>query len=444
MIPAGVSVGTARWSHRAIVAAAAAAILYTLVHFAESGVRYPLSNPNIGQIELEIAPLRTYLEQGGAAPVHTDNPRQYGPVFFFVMHPLMRLFGDDIEPLARALYVLQLICLALSFAFTWRVLSQWIAGHSSSARLQFMALAFLWLNFSPMYTILAGKNVEMWELCLLTGALYAYVTGRRWTTGIAVAAGAMIKLLPFVFFYYFLIRDRRTLVYTALALVGFLSIGHLLYGPQMGLLYFPHIADASVGNTWAMTFHENTSMKAMIVKLFGPLQGYFVVVTPERLWVAQVLNWCALLAVVAWFTWAIVRAHGQPIPARRVIWEWSLMTVMMLIVSPVAAFEWSTLLLGPFSYALFRLFTNPRNIQTRTWICFAAANVLLGSVVPRTVLNRLLFMDAFNRMMGHGHLTASEGFQFYGLPLLGFFLLAATIWQLREEPASPAPVTAAA
>ena len=78
------------WGGRAVLAVL---LLYSAVHFAESGVRTPLSRSFIGQIEEEVAPLRRHLLDG--RPVTTNNPRQYGTVFFFVTHPLLLVAAND-------------------------------------------------------------------------------------------------------------------------------------------------------------------------------------------------------------------------------------------------------------------------------------------------------------------------------------------------------------
>src|SRR5262245_2414562 len=99
-------------------------LAYSAVHFAVSGVQLPLASRNIRQIAHEIRPLNQYLADG--QPVTLDDPRQYGPVFFLVMHPLVRLTNGEGVPLSRYLYALQLAVLALAFVFCAKALLQWV------------------------------------------------------------------------------------------------------------------------------------------------------------------------------------------------------------------------------------------------------------------------------------------------------------------------------
>jgi len=432
----------------------ALALVYSAIHFAESGVRLPLSRPNIGQIEEELPPLQAHLRNGG--PITTNNPRQYGPVFTAVMHPLLQATHGEPAPLARWLYALQLACLAGAFAFTWLTLRPMIPPESRSIALA--ALAFLWLNFAPMYTILAVKNVETWELFLITAALYAHTRGRLAAAGLAVAAAGLIKLLPFAFLYYFALRDRRALAYSLAALVVLLVGGHLVYGQQMGLGYLPYVAQSAAGNSFATGWHENISLKGMIAKQFGHLETattaqvdereldatylphvgagqarYTVILTKDQLRKVRVVGWVAQGGVLLLLTWACQRrTRSTP---QRTIWEWSFVSAMMLILSPQTAFEYCTLALGAFSYLSVRLFVDRSGGTAIRWLTFAGAVLFIANLLPRQAMNRLLFIDAISRWTGYPHLTPSEAYQYYGFPFLGLVLLVVSLWQVRDEPA---------
>src|SRR5262245_57147102 len=136
------------------------ALLYSAVHFAQSGVAYPLAKPNLGKFDEETPALRTFMQTG--EPVRVDpsiQSVQYGAAFFFVMHPLIRAVRDD-HQLAAWLYGLQIGCLAFAFVFTWATLRELTAPRD---RLLIAAwLAVLWLNFAPIYMTIATKSVESW------------------------------------------------------------------------------------------------------------------------------------------------------------------------------------------------------------------------------------------------------------------------------------------
>lgn len=431
---------TVRW---ALYAITILAVVYTGIRFAEAGIRYPLSYHNLGQIEEQTPRLREHIQTG--KPVDTVGARQYGPVFFFVMDPLLRATDADLTLIAPWLYGLQLLCLAGAFVLTWATLRRSVPGLDTSQRaLTIIWLGIIWLNFAPMYTILVVKNVETWELFLIVLALYAYLRGWLWLTGVALAAGGLIKLLPFVFLYYLVMRNRVAFAYACAAVVVFLLISHLVYGPEMGLRYLPNRASATVGpsTTWALDWHENVSLKGVVVKLFGRLdtayQGGYFVALGERRPLAIMSATLAQLLGGLWLTWTIIRTRGA-LSAEQTVWEWSLVTLAMLILSPQTAFEYTTLSLGALSYAFVRLVAAPKPVAV---LLFGVGALLLGTIVPRSVLNQLTGINAINNWTGYTHLTPSEAYQYYGFPLLGLLLLVATLWQLR--PAIVAPTVEAA
>ena len=306
-------------------------------------------------------------------------------------------------------------------------------------------LAALWLNFSPLYTILALKSVETWELQLISLGLYAHLRGWRWTAAFAIASAALIKVLPAVFIYYWLIADRRTFACACVMLVALLLVSHLLYGPEMGLWYLPRVVAGAAGDSYGLNWHENISLKAAIAKLFGYLpaptpdgaltSGYFLVLTGWRKTAATVIGDALVLAAVAGLTWTWLR-RGARRTREITLWEWSVLTVAVLIVSPNTIFEYVTIALGAVSYAFVRIALSEHRVTAR-WVAFAASLLLVGGLVPRQWLNRLTMVDLLNQWTGHTHLTGSEAYQYYGFPLAGLLLLVCTTWRL--EPATGVP-----
>lgn len=433
--------------HAVVWALTAAALLYSGIHFLQSGVIYPLAKPNLGKFDEEGTALREYVRTG--EPVHFDNAVQYGPVFFLVVHPLLVSTHTD-RQLADWLYGIQIVCLGFAFLVTcatvkplvrqrgWPLIAAW--------------LAVLWLNFAPVYMTIAVKSVENWELLVLSIALYAYVRDRLWTMAFALAAAALIKVLPLIFLYYLLVTNRRAFARAAVALLAFLLIGHAIYGPQMGLGYLPYVARSAVGNSYGLTWHENVSLKAAAAKLFGrltlPNSPYLLALTSSQLRAATILGDAAVLMTMALLTWTWLR--GATRSATTIVWEWSLVSVVMLIVSPNTTFEYATLALGALSYAVVRLRSTEPYLEPhrRTWLYLGASMFFLGVLLPRQLLNRVTFMSALSRYTGYTHLSPSEAYQFYCFPLLGLILLAAALWRLRpvtevssgwEGSARPAP-----
>lgn len=424
-----------RW---AVWTVTALAVGYAALHFAASGVRFPLDHPNLGKFEEQAAPLREHLATGGA--VHSRNPEQYGAVFFFVMQPLL-LAAPDEKVLANFLYAIQLACVIGSFLLTFAVLRSSLFPDDERWPLAALWLAAIWLNFSPLHTMLALKSVETWELLLISLALYAHLRSWRWVTALALASAGLVKVLPFVFFYYLLITDRRTFGYACVALVGLLLAAHVLYGPDMGLAYLPRVVAGAAGSSYGLDWHENFSLKAAFTKVLGHLpppthdaaltSGYFVSLTGWQRTAAIVLGDASVAAGAVGLTWSWLRA---PTARSRgtILNEWSMLAVALLILSPNTIFEYNTLALGAISYAFVSV-AMPPGRHWGGWLSFGAALLLLGGVVPRTLLSRLTLVTVLNDWTGNVHLTPSEAYQYYCFPLAGLALLALTIWRAAAE-----------
>jgi hypothetical protein len=421
---------------RAVVwALTAAALLYSGVHFFRSGIVFPLDAPNLGKFEEQGVALRNFIRTGEA---RFDNPAQYGPVFMLVVHPLLLRTHSD-QQLANWLYGIQIVCLALAFLITCATLKR--LARDSEWLLVVAWLAILWLNFAPVYMTMVVKSVESWEVMLLALALYAYVRNWFWMMGFALATAALVKVLPLIFFYYLLLTNRRAFARALVALVIILAIGHAMYGPQMGSRYMPRLARSVIGSSsYGLMWHENLSLKGAAAKLFGRLipgpSPYMLTMTTSEQQAASIVGDIAVFGTMALLTAVLLRSRVHSVSAR--IWEWSLVSVVMLIVSPNTTFEYATLVLGAISYAIVRL----RGIEPylephrRTWIYLGASMFFLGVLLPRQVLNTLTFVEALSRRSGYTHLTPSEAYQYYCFPLLGLILLTAALWRLR--PVAPA------
>ena len=84
-----------------------AAVVYSVIHFAVSGLWFALRVPNVGQVIEELQPLYRLFTAGAAT---VDHPRQYGPVFLFLFHPIYRLDLQDPTLLSRYALALDLTC----------------------------------------------------------------------------------------------------------------------------------------------------------------------------------------------------------------------------------------------------------------------------------------------------------------------------------------------
>ena len=433
----------------------AAGLAYSVMHFALSGVRRPLAVPNIGQIVEEYEVLRIHLATG--QPIRIQQPRQYGPTYILAIHGVVDVCGSDERCLLRAVYAIQLVMMAGAFCFCWLSLRLWLERigrlpQDLPTSAVFVALlAVLWLNFAPLLGIVATKNVEMWELCLLSAALYAYLRSWRWASAACVALAALTKLLPFALFFYFLLVDRRTLIYACICALAVLTVSQALYGSEMGYFYLWTVgagaaAPSAYGNLPGLAWHENISLKGIVAKTFGhlddpalapvlgyPQVGYLTVATPRMRLVGNLVSYAAQLAAFVWMVAVLLRDSARRWrPETKIWWEWSLITVMMLVLAPQTGIDYQILLLPAFSFALAALVAFPELRRDITMlVAYGGALVLVANIVPRSVVVRVSGVGWLLRLNHYTHLTTLEGYSYYGYPLLGMMLLIVALLRIR-------------
>jgi hypothetical protein len=437
--------------HRSTVVLIAIAVIYSIAHFVISGVIFALRTPNVGQVVEELQPLYRLFTTGVAS---VDHPRQYGPIFLMLFHPVYRLDLNDHTVLSWYAYALDLIAIAVGFAATFDAIRTWAASRGVKVGgAMLLALGLLWANFSPLYGVLVIKNVELWELALLAVAVAALLRGRRWIAAWSIAAAVLVKMLPLVFVPYLLLRDRRTFAYTLVALAALLTLSQALYGTAMGWGYLPMIVNAALGGeTYGNpgTWHENVSLRGMALKAFGYLEdpgtaidqkyqlGYYVRLLPGTQALARGVA-LAVMAIGAWWVaWTLLRTSRRPEPSRT-YWDWALMGVMMLVLAPQISQDYMVLALIAFSFVLAGCML----YGTRAaWIEFAIAVLLVGNLIPRGAFSRLVLIDPLMRFTDYEHLMRSEAYQYFGFPLLGLLILMRAWIRLSDEPVATPPAAA--
>lgn len=441
--------------HRARQAAIAAAIVFSIVHVVVSGILFPLQTPNVGQVVEELQPLYRLFTQGEAS---VDHPRQYGPVFLALFHPVYRLNLEDFTLLAWYGYALGVIAIGIAFYATYAAIRTWAAGTGREVpRTMLLALALLWANYSPLYGVLTIKNVELWELALIAVAGAAILRGRRWLTASAIATATLVKMLPLVFVPYLLFRSRRTFVYTLAALAVLLTASQVAYGTPMGWGYLPMIIGAAAGgdgygNVLGLTWHENVSLRGVVLKAFGYLEapdptllnppyskGYYVWMEPALRPTARRLALAVELIGGAWVAWTLWRRRAIAEPSRT-FWDWALIAVMMLVLAPQISQDYMILALGAFSYVLAGCLLYG---SRAAWIEFAVAVLLVANIIPRGLFSRLVGIDPLMAFTGYTHLTPSEAYQFFGFPLLGLLVLLKCWARVADEAREQARAAAA-
>jgi hypothetical protein len=463
----------ATWRRLRPAAKLAVALLaaYSLVHFAYSGAWGPLRHHALVQTSMEGRPLQQYLREGG--PVGPNNFRQYGPTFLLGMHPLFlccagpepgNLNLDTVPPepgtirLSRAMYLVDIVCLALG---CWFIVASVRILLAQSTRLRAPALfpyaaaaiVFLWFNYSPLYEVLEVKSVEIWEVFLISAAMYAQLTRRPFWTGFCIAAAALMKWLPAFFFLPLLLRDRRAFTYACLSAVFILGISHVVYGPELGLRYPLLPVKAAQGHTIGFTGIANMSAKGLFAKALGtlyppsvgnfedgdPRSGYYVAITPARANVANRFGNLVTVIGVAFTIWALLGRTRRERTIENDAWAWALCGAVMFVVSPLLAYEYSLLVLPAFCIATVLVLAAPASrSRAAAAVLLGVALFLVGNIIPRQIVQRAIPMELLVRWSGYSHLKLTEAYYYFGFPMFGVVLLVVVLWLTRPD-ASEAP-----
>lgn len=187
---------------------AAAALLYSAVHFAMTGVRQPLANFTgdflasfpawgmaffFGRLDLYDGSLAS---RWGPPPIW-----HYGPMLHAITAPLLAF------PTLRSAYVAWLIVNYIFVALA-AVLAMVIIDNGRLTLATAVVVVCVFCNFGPLYEALTQRTIEIFELLLLFAA-YVLLRKRRDTAaGVAVGIAAMAKFLPLIFLPWFVLKRK--------------------------------------------------------------------------------------------------------------------------------------------------------------------------------------------------------------------------------------------
>jgi hypothetical protein len=187
-------------------------------------------------------------------------------------------------------------------------------------------------------------------LLLLTGACFARQRGALWSAGAFLALATYLKLFPALFFVALLLAGDYKLLLAGLAwLAALVLLGVLVLGVQNHLDYAFGIAPSISRDH--MASWGNHSIPALWCKLFNPGRPSF-----EPLLQSSALERTALAASwtgVLLLLWQAARNERQRYDTRDVAF-FSLVTVLAILMSPVAWDHYFLLLLLPMAWLYAR------------------------------------------------------------------------------------------
>ncbi len=303
----------------------------------------------------------------------------------------------------------------------------------------------LLLSLRPILSDLHHGNNNLIILALIVATLSAWRKGYDVLAGLALGLAITYKVTPALFVLYFAYRGSwRTVVSTGLSVGIFLLIApSLVIGPEFNgqclHMWWHRILSPFVAGH-EMTGQEiNQSMVGVLARLFTkPVERtdrydmlfddrYLLAMDPGT--VARIAKGILLgmLGLLAYFCRTKIRRRDDP----RLLGEFSLVVLTMLIVSERSWKHHFVTVLLPYAYLVWQVQKFPRFSTKRL--------VLVGSLLASAFLMATTSSEVGGVLGGHqGHKLA----QFYGMFLwAGVVLYVATAWRVVAERGEVAPVS---
>lgn len=373
---------------------AAAALLYSALHFASAGVWQPLANfygdflaafpswtlaARFGRLDFFNGSLA---EQWSGYFGHAHE-WHYGPMLHFVTMPLFAF------PTLRGAYVAWLIVNYVVVAAA-TVVAMFVVDRGRPTATTVVVVLVLFANFNPLYEALTERVIELSELLLLFAA-FAWLQRRRdAASGAAIGAASMMKFLPLIFVPHFILKGRwRGVAASTIVIAVIAAAAQLVLGWQNSGIFHQLAGGAMIRS------ELDQSLPGFLRRIFAWMHWQAPVETVAR---AAVVVCLAALCVLMLY---VRRCEGTD------DLEWSVLAVAMVLFLPHNQQYYLVFLLFPYLmlYARYR--------QRWSWRAAPAALSLLLVAAP--VPFSLFGPDAFPR-----YLQA-------GIPFVGAAILAAVL-----------------
>jgi len=364
--------------------------IYTLAHFAMTGIRQPFGNfsgdflasfPSwrlsvlLGRLDM----YRGSLAAEWAVKFGSGHPLwHYGPVEHLVTLPLFA-FRD-----LRTAYTAWLIA---NYAFLAGILAlAFYVFHSGRSKWVWRSIvAIAVLNYGPLFEALTQHTIEIFELLLIFAAFALFLRGRPTGSGGVIGLAAMTKFLPLIFLPYFLVKRQLraltgaviTIVMIAIAteaVLGWRYSGTLVQLQRGGLIYSE--TDQSLAGM----------IRRLLVWTQSPLSP-------------SMFSFGAIILGLAGVTLLFLRARNC---AAIEDLEWSTLIVVMVLLPPHNEQYYFVLLLFPYLALLARELRPLASAHhaRRWWL--AISFILTGTLVPLSLLGRLTGPNIFSTYMALG------------------------------------------
>jgi hypothetical protein len=219
------------------VAAWCVLLAYSIAHFFYSAVfkawtvvaAGDFSSAFPGPFTLRVSQTWSWLARDWIAPRvvwHGADPTlwNYGPVLHVVTLPFA--LASTLVQALRLILLVDCVLIAATFVLWIRLL---FPGRRQT--FAWLGILCIWLNHFPLLEALVGREIEIFELFLITVGIWALRKEREILAGGAFGLAAMTKFLPVVFVPYLFVKGYRrggwvaVMTVSSIALVTQLGLG---------------------------------------------------------------------------------------------------------------------------------------------------------------------------------------------------------------------------
>lgn len=396
--------------------------VYSVAHFLYSAVfgGWKLLGGDVlsafpGPMTLRVSQLCSACEREWIGPEMARNGTSgmwnYGPVLHVITLP----FG-----LASSLPHAMRWMLFVDYVLVAATLALWIQLLVPGRRAiwAWVGIVCVWLNYFPLLEALTGREIELFELFLITIGVWGLRREREGLAGAAFGLAAMTKFLPAIFIPYLFVKGyRRAGGVALLTAASIVLAAEFALGWRWSTTLV--VAGAEHAGGWFQSAYANQAITNVLYKTFTifdidnprPPTLY-----PDLLRAIGSGMSAAVLLCTAWF---IVRWRRS----RLIEVECALLAIVMCLVVSHANTYYFVFALPALTIGLAALQQRPSSVGVPARVALVGAVVLSGFLLP---------MGVYGILIGIPGEIAARVLQGWSLPAYGAILAAALMLELHR------------
>ena len=348
----------------------------------------------------------------------TTTSWNYGPAAQWVTVPFLFIASR-----AHAMAVLLFIDVALA-AMSWWLWVRLLFGRTLQPAIV-LGLACIWLNYFPLVEALAGREIELLELWLITLAVWALRRHLQVAAGTAIGVAAMTKFLPVVLVPYLFVKGFRRAGWVAIGVTEALAaVGQWLLGFEHCMTI--KLLGQEASGTLLPAFPPNHAIINVLYKMFllsKPDEAPQVLAPHVLRPIGHVLQ-LALWGGCGWWVWRWRRSRLLEV-------EVALLMLVAVLGASHANTYYFLFALPALSVGYAAWVSQPERFPHSLKLALCSAVALSGLVVP---------MSLWGRLAGLPGVVVTRIVQHHSIPAFGAMfaaIVAFGVHQLLRHPATP-------